>query len=87
MRIAADRALAATGTDSKVAEIVRILVIVHGQTDAQLATSVTTLFYHLREGFIPTTLTVVLLQLQLFHFHHPLDYVLLPLPPAALPVV
>lgn len=34
MRIAADRALAAAGTDSKVAEIIRVLVVVHSQTDA-----------------------------------------------------
>lgn len=47
MRIAADRTLAAAGTDSEVAEIIRVLVVVHSQTDAQFTTSVTALFHHL----------------------------------------
>lgn len=47
MRIAADRALAAAGTDSEVAEIIRVLVIVHSQADAQLTASVTALLHHL----------------------------------------
>lgn len=61
MRIAADRALAATGADSKVAEIVCILIVVHGQTDAQLATPVTALLHHLGESLVPTTLAVMFL--------------------------
>lgn len=61
MRIAADRAFAAAGTDPEVTEIIRVLVVVHSQADAQLTASVTALLHHLREGFVPTTLTVVLL--------------------------
>lgn len=62
VRVAADRALAAAGADSKVAEIVCILIVVHGQTDAQFTTSVAALLHHLREGLIPTALAVMLLQ-------------------------
>lgn len=87
VRVAADWALATTGADSKVAEIVCILIVVHGQTDAQFATSVTALLHHFRESFIPTTLTVMLFQFEFLHFYHPLDYMLLPLPPATLPVI
>lgn len=87
MRITADRALATAGTDPEVAEIIRVLIIVHSQADAQLTASVTALLHHLREGFVPTTLTVVLLQLEFLHLDHPLDYMFLPLPPATLPVI
>lgn len=87
MRIAADRALAAAGTDSKVAKIVRILIVVHGQTDTQLATSVTAFLHHFRKSFISSTLTIVFLQLEFLHLHHSLDYMFLPLPPATLPVI
>lgn len=61
MRIAADRAFAAAGTNPEVTEIIRVLVVVHSQADAQLTASVAALLHHLREGFVPTTLTVVLL--------------------------
>lgn len=61
MRITADRAFAAAGTDSEVAEIIRILVVVHSQADAQLTASVTAFLHHLREGLVPTPLTVMLL--------------------------
>lgn len=87
MRITADRALATAGTDPEVAEIIRILIVVHSQTDAQLTASVTALFHHLRKGLVPTTLTVVFLQLEFLHLDHPLDYMFLPLPPATLPVI
>lgn len=87
MRVAADWALAATSADSKVAEIVCILIVVHGQTDAQFATSIAALLHHLWEGFIPTTLAVMFLEFKFLHFHHPLDYMFLPLPPATFPVI
>lgn len=87
MRIAADRALAAARTDPEVAEIIRILVVVHSQADAQLTTPVTALLHHLREGFVLTTQTVVFLQFEFLHFHHSLDYVFLPLPPTTLPII
>lgn len=87
MRIAADRAFAAAGTNPEVTEIIRVLVVVHSQADAQLTASVAALLHHLREGFVPTTLTVVLLQLEFLHLHHPLDYMFLPLPPTTLPVI
>lgn len=47
MRITADRALAAAGTDSEVAEIIRVLVIIHSQANAQFTASVTALLHHL----------------------------------------
>lgn len=61
MRITADRTFAAAGTDPEIAEIIRVLVVVHSQANAQLTASVTALLHHLRESLIPTTLTVVLL--------------------------
>lgn len=61
MRITADRAFATAGTDPEIAEIIRVLVIVHSQADAQFTASVTALLHHLREGLVSTTLTIVLL--------------------------
>lgn len=60
MRITADRALAAAGADPEVTEIIRVLVVIHSQADAQLTASVTALLHHLREGLVPTTLTIML---------------------------
>ena len=87
MRIAANRALSAAGSNTKVAQIIGIFLVIHGQADAQFSTPVTSLFHHFREGLAPTTLPIVFLQLEFLHLHHSLDDVLLTLPPTTLPVV
>lgn len=87
MRIAADGTLAAASTDPEIAEIVCILVIVHSQTDAQLASSVAAFLHHLRKCLIPTTLAIMFFQFEFLHLYYSLDYVFLSLPSTALPVV
>lgn len=86
--VAAYGALAAACADSEIAEVVGVVLLIHGQTEAEFAASVTSFFHHLREGLaVPPSIPVVLLKLQLLHLNDAFDYVLLPFPPAALPVV
>lgn len=87
MCISTNRTLPTAGAYTKIAQIVGVLLVVHGQADAQFPTPVAPLLHHLRESFAPTTLPIVLLQLQFLHLDHSLDDVLLALPSTALPVV
>lgn len=82
--VTADGALAAAGPDAEVAQVVGVVLVVDGQTEAQLTAA---LLHHLREGLASLPVSVVFLELQLLDLDHPLDYVLLSFSPAALPVV
>lgn len=87
MSISTNRTLPATCAYTKIAQIIGILLVVHGQADAQFPTPVAPLLHHFRESFAPATLPIVFLQLEFLHLDHSLDDVLLALPSTALPVV
>lgn len=87
VRIAANRALSAAGSYTKVTQIIGIFLVVHGQADAQFPTPTASLFHHFWESLAPTTLSIVFLQFEFLNLNHTFNDVFLTLPSTTLPIV
>ena len=85
--VAAHWTLSTACTDAQIAQVIGVFLVIHWQTHAELASPTVSLLHHFREGFASSSLSVVLLELELLYLHHALDYVLLTLPSTTLPVV
>lgn len=82
--VTADGTFATTGTDSQVAEVVGVVLVVDSQTETQFTS---TFLHHLREGFASLPISIVFLELQLLDLDHSLDNVFLSFSPTTFPVV